>query len=120
MMEAGSRRRNQPAPPHIVAESLITPDRDPNRPWLQLLADEQWPSILPTCTTELVVWTSLWPRQPEALVRFDMEPAAVPGSGTELRWTLLVDELPDASRLGHYRKRLNLLINGNLRLTYGQ
>ena len=39
----------------------------------------------------------------------------------DLRWTLLVEEpLPDPSLLGHLRKRLNELINANLRYTFGQ
>lgn len=45
---------------------------------------------------------------------------AADGAGTALTWTLLVDEPPDASRLGHYRKGLNELINRDLRLSYGQ
>jgi hypothetical protein len=63
MLEAGSRKRNQPAPPHIMFEALTQFDRDPARPWL---------------------------------------------------------ELPDAALVGHMRKRLNQLINANLRFTFGQ
>ena len=41
--------------------------------------------------------------------------------GTDLRWILLLAEpLPKSSLLGHLRKRLNQLINGNLRRTFGQ
>lgn len=116
VIEAGTRRRNLPAPPHVVGESLCEPDRDPARPWLILLADEQRPTVLER-TAERVVWSTLWPRQPEALIVFDLDRG---GEGTDLRWTLLVDERPDDSRLNHYRKRLNLLINANLRYTYGQ
>lgn len=117
MIEAGSRRRGQPAPPHVVAHSLMQPDDDPARPWLHLIDDELRPRVVEAAPPGLVVWSSLWPRQPEALVRFDL---AADGEGTDLRWTLLVDELPDASRLVHYRKRINTLINANLRYTYGQ
>lgn len=116
MLDAGSRRRNLPAPPHVVAESLCAPDRDPARPWLHLLDDEQRPDVVQR-TPELVVWSSLWSAQPEALIRFELGPGS---GGTDLRWTLLVDDLPDDSRLGHYRKRLNELIHANLRYTYGQ
>ncbi|MFI0796153.1 hypothetical protein ACH4OY_26235 [Micromonospora rubida] len=43
------------------------------------------------------------------------------GEGTQLRWTLLVAESsPDPSLLGHLRKRLNELINANLRYAFGQ
>ena len=119
MIEIGSRRRAQPAPPHVVAASLITPDSDPARPWLHLLRDEQRPRVVEADPPRLVVWSSLWPEQPEALLRFDLAPGGS-GGGTALRWTLLVDTEPDASRLGHYRHRLNQLINADLRYTYGQ
>jgi hypothetical protein len=43
------------------------------------------------------------------------------GGGTALRWTLLLDEpLPATGTLQHYRKRLNVLINANLRYSLGQ
>jgi hypothetical protein len=43
VIEVGARRRNQPAPPHVVFEALCEPDRDPARPWLRLLDDEPEP-----------------------------------------------------------------------------
>jgi hypothetical protein len=65
-----------------------------------------------------VVWTSIWRKRPDAVVRFDL-PAA--RSGTDLRWTLFVDEpCPAGGLLGHMRKRLNQLINADLRLSFGQ
>ena len=119
MIEVGTRRRGQPAPPHVVAESLQQPDRDPARPWLRLLADEQPPRVIEARPPELVVWSSLWPTRPDALVRFDL--ASDRRGGTDVRWTLLVAEpVPDASKLGHLRKRLNQLINADLRYSYGQ
>ncbi len=97
----------------------MQPDRDPARPWLVLLRDEQRPRVVEARPPELVVWSSLWPSRPDALVRFELEPDGC--GGTALRWTLLVDEpVPDASKLGHLRKRLNQLINANLRYSYGQ
>lgn len=119
LLEAGSRRRNQPPPPAVVFEALTEPDRDPARPWLRLLDDEQPLRILRAEHPRLVVWSSLWPRRPDAEVRFELE---FDGTyGTELRWTLLVAEpLPDPSLLGHLRKRMNQLVNGNLRRTFGQ
>lgn len=95
----------------------MTPDRDSARPWLHLLDDETRPQIVEAAPPGLVVWSTLWPELPEALVRFDLD---ADGQGTFLCWTLLVEELPDPSRLGHYRTRLNQLINANLRYTYGQ
>lgn len=68
----------------------------------------------------LVVWSSLWVKRPDAIVRFDL-PNDSGGYGTDLRWTLLVDEpMPEASLVAHMRKRLNQLINANLRYTFGQ
>jgi hypothetical protein len=120
MLEAGSRKRNQPAPPHVMFEALTRPDRDPARPWLKLLDDEQRPRLIEASQPDLVVWSSLWIKRPDAIVRFDL-PADSSGYGTDLRWTLLVDEpMPDPSLTGHMRKRLNQLINENLRFTFGQ
>ena len=66
-----------------------------------------------------MVWSSLWEKRPDARVRFDLTPDGA--AGTLLRWTLFVEEpLPDPSLLGHLRKRLNELINANLRYTFGQ
>ena len=65
-----------------------------------------------------VVWSSLWVKRPDARVEFDLHAAR---GDTDLRWTLYVDEpVPDAALTGHMRKRLNQLINANLRYTYGQ
>jgi hypothetical protein len=117
MLAAGSRGRDLPAPPRIVFEALTQPDRDPARPWLSLLEDEIAPVVIDAVANTRVVWSSMWPSRPDAQVHFDL----ATGSGTYLRWTLWVDEpVPDASKLGHLRKRLNLLINANLRYTFGQ
>ncbi|WFE41576.1 hypothetical protein [Micromonospora sp. WMMD998] len=119
LCEVGSRARTQPPPPAVVFEALTDPDRDPARPWLALLDDEQPPRVLETAYPELVVWSSLWPRRPDARVRFELAPDG--GAGTLLRWRLLMAEpLPDDSLLGHLRKRLNELINAELRHTFGQ
>jgi hypothetical protein len=119
MLEAGSRKRNQPAPPRVLFEALTEPDRDPARPWLRLLDDEQRPRIVQAEQPQLVVWSSLWPKRPDALVRFDLPSDGA--SGTDLRWTLLVREpMPEPALLGHLRKRLNELINASLRFTFGQ
>ncbi|MFY1624296.1 hypothetical protein ACN261_01020 [Micromonospora sp. WMMD723] len=116
--EVGNRERAQPPPPAIVFEALTHP-RDPTRPWLLLLDDEQPPRVLEAAYPDLVVWSSLWPRRPDAQVRFEL--ASDGRSGSLVRWRLLVTEpLPDASLLGHLRKRLNQLINADLRYTFGQ
>src|SRR3954471_23978501 len=118
MLEAGSRQRSQPAPPHVVFEVLTAPNRDSGRPWLLLVDDEQPPQLVDAKKPNFLVWSSLWGRLPDAQIRFDL--SADGAGGTRLRWTLLVVELPDPSLLGHMRKRLNELINANLRYTFGQ
>ncbi|TQC46468.1 hypothetical protein EEB14_25975 [Rhodococcus sp. WS4] len=119
MLEVGTRARTQPAPPHIIFEALTYPHRDPTRPWLILLDDEIEPTVIETRSPDLVVWSSIWTTRPDARLRFDL-----PGdgrAGTDLRWTLLVDEPePDPSLLGHLRKRMNQLINARLRYSFGQ
>ena len=43
------------------------------------------------------------------------------GWAYDLRWTLTVDEpIPSDELLGHIRKRINELINRDLRLSFGQ
>ena len=120
VIEVGQRRRNQPAPPSAVHDALVEPDRDPARQWLRLAADEQPPRIVEAARPELVVWSSLWPQRPDALIRFDL-PADASGQGTDLTWTLLVEEPePHPSLLGQLRKRINELINAELRYSFGQ
>jgi hypothetical protein len=120
MIEIGNRRRSQPAPPQILFEALTLPDRDPARPWLDLLDDEQRPRIIEADAPSLVVWSSLWLKRPDATVRFDLTPDGL-RQGTDLRWTLWVEPpVPDPALTGHLRKRVNQLINANLRYTFGQ
>ncbi|ADP81848.1 hypothetical protein [Pseudofrankia inefficax] len=119
MIEIGSRRRSQPAPPHVIFEALTEPDRDPTRPWLILLADEQRPRVLASTWPRELTWSSLWTKRPDATIHFELPPCATDG-GTDLRWTLRVDEpLPDPGLTGHLRYRMNQLINANLRYTFG-
>jgi hypothetical protein len=93
VLEAGSRRRNQPAPPAAILEALTEPNHDPTRPWLSLLEDEQQPRVVEVDKPHVVIWSSLWTERPDARIRFDL---AAEGDGTGLRWTLLVDEpLPE-------------------------
>lgn len=120
MPEVGTRRKSQPAPARVVFEALVDPDRDPTRPWLELLDDEVRPQVLQAEQPHLVVWSSLWRGRPDARVRFDLL-ADAGGQGTDLRWTLLVDDPePDAPLLAHLCKRLNQLVNANLRYSFGQ
>jgi hypothetical protein len=117
VVDIGSRKRNQPAARQVVFEKLTNPDLDPQRPWLSLLDNETRPRVLEAQEPDPVVWSSLFVKRPDALVRFDLPPG---GEGTDLRWTLSVAEpLPDDALVGHVRKRLNQLINANLRFTFG-
>jgi len=84
MGELGSRRRNLPAPPHVVFEDLTEPTRNTIRTWLHLLDDEVGPMVLESHCPDYVVWSSLWPRRPEARIRFDLPPGGA-GGGTDLR-----------------------------------
>lgn len=120
VLEVGTRVKNQPAPPWANFQALSEPDRDPARPWLELLADEVPPRVLTARAPHLLVWSSLWTRRLDAHVRFDLR-AGAHGSGTPLRWTLLVDHpAPDAALVGHLCKRVNQLVNAGLRYSLGQ
>jgi hypothetical protein len=119
VIEIGSRKRNQPAPPYTVFEALATPNRDPSRPWLILLDDEHPPKVIHSEFPSTLVRSSLWNKRADATVEFTLPDGAQ--SGTDLRWTLRVeDPPPDDAMIGHMRKRLNQLINANLRYTFGQ
>ena len=100
-------------------EALTTPGRDPNRPWLVLLDDEIPPQVIRADEPSLVIWSSLWTKRPDATLRFDLPPDS--GGGTDLCWTMTVEEPPpDDMLIRHMRKRVNELINANLRYTFGQ
>src|SRR4051812_40634989 len=117
MLDAGRRTRSPPPPPTIVFDALTEPDPGPAHRGVRLLDEEQPPRILTGDRPHLVVWSSLWPKRPDAQVRFDI--ASDGRAGTQLRWTLLMAEpMPDPSQLGHLRKRLNELINRDLRLSF--
>jgi hypothetical protein len=78
------------------------------------------PVVVESREPELVVWSTLWSDRPEAVIRFDL-PRDASGYGTDLEWTLVLeDPVPDGPRLIEMRKRINLLINGNLRDTFDQ
>ncbi|WP_458317899.1 hypothetical protein [Mycolicibacterium brisbanense] len=120
MVEIGTRQRNLPAPPRVVFEDLVSPRTDGIRSWLHLFDDETAPEVLESREPGYVVWSSLWPRRPDARITFEL-PQGGTGGGTDLRWTLTVDEpVPPDSLTGHMRKRINTLIHANLRYTYGQ
>ena len=116
--EIGRRERRLPAPPHVVRRSLAEPHQPGARPWLRLLHDEVEPHVLRAEPPGLVVWSSLWPDRPDAVLTLDVRPA---GTETSLRWTLTTTaDPPDESLTGHLRHRVNELLWADLRLSYGQ
>lgn len=83
-----------------------------------LLDDEQRPHVIGAEPPSPLVWSALWIKRPDATIRFDLPPEH---GGTDLRWTLCVDEpAPDDALIGHMRKRLKQLINANLRYSFDQ
>ncbi|MFB7716778.1 hypothetical protein [Nocardia sp. NPDC056100] len=118
MIEFGSRARKLPASPTAVWESLTQPRRAGARPWLNLLGDEVEPRILRAEEPRTVVWSSLWPSRPDDEIRFEL--SATPSRETLVRFTLLTPgAAPDASKAGHLRRRLNVLLFADLRYSYG-
>ncbi len=102
----------------MVWGSLTEPHLPAARPWLELLPDEVEPRVLAAERPGRVVWSSLWPGRPDDEVHLQL--SAV-GSETLLRYTLLTPgELPDASKTGHLRRRLSVLLFADLRYSYGQ
>jgi hypothetical protein len=101
-----------------VWDSLTNPHEPGTRPWLNLLDDEIEPRVLESVRPGKVVWSSLWPSRPNDRIDFEL---VATGAETSLRFTLLTpDELPDESRTGHLRKRMNHLLFADLRFSYGQ
>ena len=67
----------------------------------------------------LVIWSSLWPDRPNDRIRFTI--ASDGGDGTNLKWSLESPDLPlDDDRLARIRHRINYLINGEMRYSFGQ
>ena len=85
---------------------------------MRMLDDEVRPRVLRSEEPAVVVWSSPWVKRSDAVVRFDLPPG---GEGTDLRWTPFVEEpAPDGALIGHLRKRLNQMINADLRYSFGQ
>ncbi len=89
------------------------------RQWLHLLDDEVAPAILEASRPDFMVWSSLWAKRPDAVLRFELSSDG--GSGTALLWSLVVDEpVPVDALVGHLRYRVNRIISGDLQLSFGQ
>lgn len=115
------RTRSQPPPAHVVLETLRVPNADPIRPWLELVQDEIGPWITHLEGSDQVIWTSLWPRRPDLFITFTVTPESG-GVGCRLRFVVTADATwpVEDGLVGQVRYRLNQLINGNLRCSYGQ
>lgn len=117
MTPYGNRSRRLPAPPHVVWDDLVAPKADGVRAWLDLLPDEVAPRVLESERPHRVVWSSLWPSRPHDQVVLEL---AEDHEGTALSFTLLAaGEVPDQSKAGHIRRRVNQLLYADLRFSYG-
>jgi len=118
----GDKTERLPAPPHVVWADLMAPRAEGVRAWLRLLPDEVAPTVLDSREPDLVVWSSLWSRHPEVVVRLEPRPNDRAPYGTALRVVLEVPEEAEISdaAIGHLRKRITYLLSADLRFSYGQ
>jgi hypothetical protein len=97
-----------------IYEALSDPLADQTRrEWLDLRDGELPPRVVQAIFPSLVVWASLWPDRPDDQIRFDIE-------DQRLTWTLMgeaADE--DEERLDQLRYRLDVMINADLRTSFG-
>ena len=118
MQIVADRRRPLPAPPPVVWADLVQPRAEGVRPWLRLLPDEVPPRVLSRYEPRRVTWSSLWTRHPDLVIRLDCEPD---GGGTRLHVVVEApDDAAEGAWIGHVRHRINKLLFGELRATYGQ
>src|SRR5205807_8032621 len=118
-MELGARReRTQPPPPAVLWETLVEPRRPGGRQWLVLVEDEVEPKVLRAERPSLVVWSSLWSARRNDQIRFVITDDG--GGGSSLKWGLETDDAPPSPAvLGRMRYRINFLINGEMRYSFG-
>ncbi|MHB1596535.1 MAG: hypothetical protein ACYCO9_21355 [Streptosporangiaceae bacterium] len=109
------RSKTQTPPAWALYEALQDPIADQERrEWLNLRDGELPPRVLQAVLPSRVIWTSLWPDRPDDQIRFDIE-------DQRLTWTLLGEASDeDEERLDQLRHRLNVLINADLRSSFGQ
>ena len=108
------RSKAQPPPAWAIYEALSDSIADQaRRTWLDLRDDELPPRVVQAVFPSLVVWASLWPDRPDDQIRFDIE-------DQRLTWTLMGEASDeDAERLDQLRYRLDVMINADLRLSFG-
>jgi hypothetical protein len=109
-----SRCKAQPAPARAMYEALSDPVADQaRREWLHLEDGEVPPRVLQAVRPCLVVWALLWPGRPGDQIRFDIE-------DERLTWTLMGEATAeDEPHLDQLRYRLNVIINADLRYSFG-
>jgi hypothetical protein len=117
LTELARRSKTQAPPPWVVWEALRDPWRPDIREWFDTRPGEMTPAILHDQRPSLVVWSSIWPDQPQLQIRFDIEQS---GAGSLVTWTLLGPEGLGDADLQRFRYRLNQLINGQLRESFDQ
>jgi hypothetical protein len=110
-----SRSRTQAPPARAMYEALSDPIADQaRRDWLRLADGELPPRVLQAVFPSLVVWTSLWPDRPDDQIRFEIEDG-------RLSWTLMGEASEeDNERLDQLRYRLDVIINADLRYSFGR
>jgi len=119
VLALATRRRSQPAPPWAVLEALLRPDRDPARPWLLPGPGEVRPLALEEGPAH-VLWSSPWPDRPGLRVRLDVTARPDGAAGADLRWTLLADAPLPVEEVRPLRRRLDELLNRDLRQSFDQ
>jgi hypothetical protein len=110
-----SRSKTQPPPAWAIYEALSDPLADQaRREWLHLHDGEVPPRVLRAVPRSLVIWASLWPDRPDDEIRLDIEEG-------RLTWTLMGEAAEqDEERLDQLRYRLDVIINADLRHSFGQ
>lgn len=110
-----SRSKMQPPPAWAIYEALSDPLADQaRREWLHLHDGEVPPRVLLAIPHSLVIWSSLWPDRPDDEIRLDID-------DERCTWTLMGEAAEhDEERLDQLRYRLDVIINADLRYSFGQ
>lgn len=116
---AAESQKQLPAPAPVVFASLAHPGGAADREWLTLRPDEQTPEVLCGVADRFLLWSTLWPELPEVQVQLDLTPDPRDRLCTQVRWTLLLAAPLPRDTIDRLSRRLDQLINHELRHTYG-